>query len=62
MWPKNHCTASQAARARRIRLGCSTPNFGVRPFGAVGGTLNHVSLKGSSTVYLKLNLVGKPSP
>jgi hypothetical protein len=38
------CKTAHAALARRIKLGCSTPSFGVCPCGAAGGTLNHSSL------------------
>lgn len=34
------CAACQAAVARRIRFGCSTPSWGECPNGAAGGTSN----------------------
>ena len=38
------CKTAHAAPARRIKLGCRTPSFGVCPCGVAGGTLNHSSL------------------
>src|SRR6266487_2039385 len=54
--------ASNAAFARRTRLGCRTPSLGVWPCGAPGGTRNHCSLYGNSFTLRRSNLVGTLSP